>query len=180
MRKLAALFSALAFIGAGSAADASTITYNFSVDATSGPLAGHMASGSFSYSSSSITTGAFNNATGLLTALNFTWDGITYNATTANTGELGFDVFGRLAAFAFGDNCVAGSCGVVPGEEQWWVQWNGRSGAMAYSTLGSTTFGLGSATVAQATPEPVTLSLFGIGLAGAFAARRRPRRAKAA
>jgi hypothetical protein len=68
------------------AADATPVNYTFSVTATSGPLAGTTAPGTFSYDTSSIVPGGFNNNAGVLTALNFTWHGITYNQTTAIPG----------------------------------------------------------------------------------------------
>src|SRR5438034_1239057 len=87
------------------AADASPIDYTFSVTATEGPLSATTAAGTFSYDTSSIVPGGRNLNTGLLTALNFTWDGITYNQTTANTGALGFDAAGMLTLSLFGTNC---------------------------------------------------------------------------
>ena len=66
------------------AADATPVNYTFS--ATSGPLAGTTAPSTFSYDTSSIVLGGININNGLLTALNFTWDGITYSRTNANTG----------------------------------------------------------------------------------------------
>src|ERR1700737_3684890 len=102
-------------------ATATPVNYTFSVTATPGPLAGTAAAGTFSYDTSSIVLGGFNFNTGLLTALNFTWDGITYNQTTANTGQLRFDATGMLAQSLFGNNCAAGPCGVSFNQEQWFV-----------------------------------------------------------
>jgi len=64
-------------IGLTSKLEASPVNYTFSVTATSGPLAGTTATGTFSYDTSSIVHGGTNSNTGLLTGLNFTWDGIT-------------------------------------------------------------------------------------------------------
>jgi hypothetical protein len=75
--------------------DASPITFSFSVTATSGPLDGITENGTFTYDSSSIIPGGANDNVGLLTDLNFTWNGITYNQTTANTGFLAFDSSGK-------------------------------------------------------------------------------------
>ena len=98
------------------------VNYTFTVTATSGPLAGTTATGTFSYDTSSIVPGGTNANTGLLTALNFTWDGITYNQTTANTGFLEFDTTGALTQDLFGNNCFpGGSCAAVPPFEQWLV-----------------------------------------------------------
>lgn len=60
------------------ATEATPVNYDFSVHVNSGSLVGTAQNGSFSYDSSNITPGATNNATGLLTALDFTLNGITY------------------------------------------------------------------------------------------------------
>ena len=70
-------------------ANAIPINYSFSVMATAGPLDGVTENGTFSYDSSSIVPGGININTGQRTALSFTWNAITYNQTTANTGALG-------------------------------------------------------------------------------------------
>lgn len=159
---LAAAAGAISF---APAAQATAITYDFTVDVTSGPLTGNVSSGTFSYDSSSITPGGHNLAAGLLTALDFTFNGTTYNAGTANTGALEFDASGNLTFFAFGNNCAAGTCTVTGGTDQWFVT-PGPSGFI-YSTptsnqgfSGDVTYALSSASV----PEPGTLGLFGLGL----------------
>jgi len=101
------------------AADATPVNYTFSVTAGDGPLAGTTAAGTFSYDTSSIVLNGTNPSTGLLTALNFTWDGITYSQTTANTGLLQFGATGMLTRSLFGTNCVPGDCAVTFGQEQW-------------------------------------------------------------
>jgi len=105
------------------AASATPITYEFSVTATSGPFSGTTANGSFTFDSSSIpaTLPGAANATGLLTALNFTWNGITYNFQTANTGSLLFDGSGNLSGAIFGTNCFAGLCRTIDGQESWYA-----------------------------------------------------------
>jgi hypothetical protein len=85
-----AAIAGLGWLAAGGA-KASLITYDFTVTATSGPLEGAVAHGTFSYDSSSIVPGNFNVATGLLTSLSFSWNGVAYTQATANTGFLGFD-----------------------------------------------------------------------------------------
>jgi hypothetical protein len=155
------------------AARATPVNYTFLVTATSGPLSGTTASGTFSYDTSSIVVGS-NGNTGLLTALNFTWNGTVYNRTTANTGTLFFDNSGHLISQVFGNNCAAGFCAVTPGQDQWYV---GSSG-FTYSTLGAANAYTGTAPVSlvASTPEPSTLSLLSLGLGFFAVARRRKRR----
>jgi hypothetical protein len=98
---------------------ASSITFSFSVTATSGPLDGVTENGTFTYDSSSIIPGGLNDDTGLLTGLNFTWNGITYNQTTANTGSLEFDSSGNLTQAFFGNNCIASDCIVNRDTNEW-------------------------------------------------------------
>jgi hypothetical protein len=80
----------------------------------------------------------------------------------ANTGFLVFNTAGVLVSAGFGNNCSAGSCTIVPGQEQWLV----AGPLFQYSTTGATsTFtGTASLTLSQTVPEPSTLPLFGIGL----------------
>ena len=166
---------------------ATPINYVFSVTATSGPLSGTTAAGTFSYDSSSIVPGGgFNDNIGLLTALNFTWDGITYNQATANTGSLGFDGFGTLVGVAFGNDCSPGSCIVFSNRKEWSFSTfftNFIPQDFIYARLGGTQVFHGTETlsqvVSQVVPEPSTWALLGAGLGGlALAAvRRRTRRA---
>jgi hypothetical protein len=154
-------------------ASATTITYNFTVTATSGPLGGTVSHGTFAYDSSSIMPGHSNVAADLLTYLDFTWNGIAYDATSANTGWLTFDGSGQLTYFTFGNACVGGSCGVTAGNDQWYIFPIGFD----YSVLGGNSYWLGDVTYSQATgvPEPAALGMFGFGvlLIGAFAGLRR-------
>ncbi|MGH7084138.1 MAG: PEP-CTERM sorting domain-containing protein, partial [Acetobacteraceae bacterium] len=145
------------------AAKASVITYDFTVNVTSGPLSGTVDSGSFSYDSSSIVLGGDNTATGLLTALDFTFNGTTYNATTANTGHLGFDDAGNLAGFAFGNRCSAGGCAAGSGTNDWFAQPGPQ--AFVYSTPTYNAFGFANVSYALV-PEPGSLALLGTALLG--------------
>ena len=159
------------------AAMATPINYKFTVDVTSGPLVGTY-NGTFSYDSSSIVVGGYNLASGLLTALDFTFNGTAWNAGTANTGWLGFDGAGNLISFNFGNNCSAGGCEVGEGTNQWWVWIPTRSDEFAYSVPGFNDFGFGNVSYALAAvgvPEPGSLGLFGFGLVLLLgvAARRR-------
>ena len=90
MKKELLVSLGVAFLAGPIAAHSAPITYDFLVNGgSSGPLAGQTATGSFSVDSSNTpASGGVLNATGLLSDLSFTWDGISYNALTANTGSL--------------------------------------------------------------------------------------------
>jgi PEP-CTERM motif len=154
-------------------AEASPITYAFSVTAISGPLKGVTENGTFTYDSSSTIPNGFNGKTGLLTELDFTWNGIHYDQVTANTGSLTFDETGMLVNEAFGNNCFAGGCLINPDTNEWFAGVGNL--AFFYDTASG---GFGRGNVAQAlvpAPEPSTLALLGAGLAFAAIARRRKR-----
>lgn len=158
---LAAMAVAFSFVPA---AEATPIRYVFTVNVTTGPLVGTVEHGSFSYDSSSVIPGGFNNATGLLTALDFTFNGVTYNAGTANTGALGFDAAGNLNYFVFGNNCVAGTCVAVPNSSEFYVL---PGLGFRYSTPSYDNVGEGAVTFARvpvAVPEPGALGLLGLGV----------------
>lgn len=167
-------------------AEATPITYDFSVDFDPfGPLSGTGASGSFSYDSSSIIAGGTNSAAGLLTALDFTMNGITYDAATANAGSLSFDAAGDLSGITFGSHCVMfmrrPRCTLLlqPAEDSW-LAINGLfeyiatpSGSFAPRGVGHVTYALAAGPVSV--PEPGTLGLFGLGglVIGSFVGLRR-------
>lgn len=170
---LAAAVAAISFVPA---AEATPITYNFAVQVTSGPLSGNAQSGSFSYDSSSIVSGGgYNSNSGLLTAFNFNFNGIAYDASTANTGLLGFNPDGKLSSFYISSNCPL--CTFVPDTDNFTLTALSPNGFF-YSTASPVGFGYGEVTSSPAgvpVPEPGTLGLFGFGLLllGGVAARRR-------
>lgn len=156
------------------AAMATPVTYNFTVNVNNGPLAGTVENGTFTYDSSSVVPGSVNYSAGLFTAFAFTFNGTTYNAGTANTGFLYFDGAGNLTSFAFGNNCVAGSCSVYGGTDQWYAQ--PGTGGFVYSTPAFGDYADGNVSFALvAVPEPGALGLFGFGLLllSGLVARRR-------
>jgi hypothetical protein len=156
-----AVLAAVALLFWVSAANASPITYNFTATATSGPLSGTVEHGTFSYDSSSIIPGGINAAAGLLTSLSFSWNGISYDQTTANTGDLHFDAAGHLTQALFGTDCsAAGNCQLVDGDNSWFGI---TGGFFTYSVPDGLGGGSLTAVLAVSTPEPTTLALLGLG-----------------
>ena len=167
----------LALMGAFHA-KAVPIGHTFSVTATSGPLAGVTENGTFTYDSSIILPNGLINGVSL-THLNFTWNSVTYNETTANTGYLIFDAVGNLLWITFGPACPAlGGCQITYFTNSWWITSgvDGVTGNFVYATP-EIDVAKGTAEVFSITttniPEPSSLALFSVaGLMLVCAARR--------
>lgn len=157
-------------------AQATLVSYDFEVAATSGPLSGTTADGTFTFDGSVIPPGGGPSTVGgpLFTALSFTWDGIHYDQTTANTWggpftQVVFNSGGAPTTLAFGTAGLPGRLGIVTGTEGWYVSAQpSASTIFVYSRLGdpSPSYGTASIELVSAVPEPSTLLLLGSGLAG--------------
>ena len=182
-----ALAVATVSIGVVPAAQATQINHDFTLDVTSGPLAGTVSHGSFAYDDSSIVPGGYNQANGLLTALDFTFNGTAYNGGNTDTYYLGFDAAGNLTSFTFGNNChylYLGTpiCAVQSGTDQWFTDYvESFQGGFTYSTPQFNDFGYGNVTLDSASasvPEPGTFGMVGLGafMIGLLVCLRRRRR----
>jgi hypothetical protein len=103
------------------AAQAVPVTYDFTVNGgPDGPLAGVTSSGFFTFDDSVVPAGGgLVNQTGLFVDFGFTWNGIAYDETTANSALLAFEPSGDLYGATFGSHCSTTLCQVLPGTDSW-------------------------------------------------------------
>lgn len=168
-------------VGVVGVTHASTLTYDFTVTATSGPLSGDVSQGSFTVDSSIIPPGNGGPpldggvfGTDLLTSLSFTWNGIAYSTSSANSSFVEFGTGNTLVEAGFGTNCNQFGCGDAGGTNGWYVFYNTFYYALpAYPQFifdGHVSYSV------TPVPEPATNSLLGLCLAGVlFMRRRKPR-----
>lgn len=161
-------FAAVGIAAFAPAAWATPIAYGFTVSDFSGPLAGNTYHGTFSYDSSIVVPGDGREEDGLLTALDFTFNGVTYDASMANTGWLWWDVAGNLVHFAFGTNCFYGACGVDldtdPDHRTWFLVDDVFAYGKSRDQVGGNVGRVHYAPINVSVPEPGALGLFGFGL----------------
>lgn len=161
------------------AAQATPITYDFTVSHLTGALAGNTYHGTFSFDSSLVQPNQWVISPGLLSSLDFPFAGVDHTTANTNTGFLEFNGQGGLVGFQFGSNCDGASCAIGP--TTWIVDVPGYAPGFQFSDntfvgnyTGQVNFSL-AASVA-AVPEPGALGVFGLGLAllgmGALLKRR--------
>lgn len=162
-------------------AKAAPVTYDFTANGgPSGPLAGEASSGSFTFDDSIIPSGGGEvDQANVFTDLTFTWNGIGYTESTANTGRLTFDSSGALVPmFFFGNLCAAGVCSVHQGLNEWFFEVADEGVFFEYGVPGLVGIqtGSGSYSLRQSSvPEPGSVALLGIAFAGMAFGRRHKR-----
>lgn len=181
MRKI----SVVAFVGmllVQSVAQAVPVTYDFTANGgPDGPLANVSSSGFFTYDDAIMPSGGgIVIQTGLILDLAFSWNGVTYDETTANTGGFGFEPSGELFGWTFGTNCSTTTCLVTPGTNSWAIANTAKfGGVFVYTLAGSSEdFAVPFAVTITRRPatsvaEPGTLALALCGLLAAGLLRRR-------
>ncbi|MFC1772595.1 hypothetical protein ACFL3A_04485 [Pseudomonadota bacterium] len=183
-KNLAGLMLTLICMLNASGARAVLQTYSFDVTATDGPLSGVTTIGTFSFSDAIIPSGGGTvGQLNLFVGLDFTWNGISYDQTMANTGLLSFDAAGNLTEAVFGTDCFAGGCNLSFPENAWvFIYPNGLPWNFAYKTAATTgddAF-FGVSTGFAAVPLPATVWLFSSGLLGLIGLSRGNKAAKSA
>ena len=124
---LAAIVMLFAVAFASHQASAAPSAYQFTVTGVTGPLAGVTSVGTFVFDPAIAPEGGdFVSVAGLFTDLTFSWDGVAYDETTANTGTLGFEADGTLIYALFGTDCGPSGfgCGVGGGPNPKPHQWS--------------------------------------------------------
>lgn len=139
MQKRSGVLFAVILLVAGSLvsqrAAAAPTAYEFTVTGLSGPLAGITSVGTFTFNPSIVPGGGgYVFVAGVFTHLSFSWEGIDYDETTANTGDLGFDPDGTLFHALFGTDCGPSGfgCGIGNHPTDWAIGWDDDSGIFYY------------------------------------------------
>lgn len=126
-------------------AGAATVTRWFEFSSSAGPLQFGPTVGHFSYDDALATAvhpGLMVSGSQLLTDLEVTFGGRTWDETLVEGVEMRFDGTGELTSLLFGSDChVSGSCSLAAGADRWYLR-VGREAILqdfAYNGFGTAT-----------------------------------------
>ena len=168
-----------ACIAISSSVSATLVTVDFSVHGgTEGPLAGVTSNGVVTFDDHIIPTGGTGSGTADVLSMSFTWNGKFYDST--NAYQFLYFTAGQLTELGVGNDCSGGFCaiGFDTTQDTWMfraghfndfmyaIPWDCQCWASVFS-------GTSEFSVRESVPEPGTLGLMGIALAGIPAIRRR-------
>jgi hypothetical protein len=154
------------------AADAALVTYNFAVNGgASGLLAGVESSGYFAIDETRIPGSGGTVYDGLFDDFAFSWNGMDYTESDVRFANLSFNASGTLVNALLGNNCSGNACTVRDQTSDWWID-TGPAGFFYALPQVSGSY-LGTVEFSSRVPEPGTLALLGLGLAGLGFVRRR-------
>ena len=119
-------------------AAAAPTAYQFVVTGVTGPLAGVTSVGTFTFDPAIVPEGeGYVFVADAFASLSFTWEGVDYDETTANTGDLGFAANGTLFHAMFGTDCGPSGFGCGVGAERplgWMIAFDNGTGAFTYTS----------------------------------------------
>lgn len=119
-------------------AAAAPTAYQFAVTGLNGPLAGVTSVGTFTFDPSIVPEGGgYVFVAGVFTHLSFSWEGVHYDETTANTGDLGFQPDGSLFHALFGTDCGPSGFGCGAGGSRpidWVIAFDDGVGVFYYTS----------------------------------------------
>lgn len=167
---------AMGLLISAASGNAALRTFDFEIQLTTGLHVGEALTGYVTIDDTGVPLGPPGvNRTDLLTDLSFAYDGTLFDETTANSSFIELNLDESLDTLVFGSNCFLSGCSAPEGD---WIVILGGPPTNAWDfagwRVGDPAFGeLGDVSFSQRIPEPGTLAVVGLGLAGLAALRRR-------